>query len=205
LDWGVAGFIDELGLLRENAIPWFGGGHDLAEARRPQVLTIRGLRIALLGYNDFPPKSFAAKARRAGTAWLVERDVISDIQTAKAQGGADLVFVYLHWGEELTDEPTPEQTRLARRFLDAGADAILGSHPHVTQTIEWYGGRPIVYSLGNFVFDYFPHDPAVWTSYVVRLEYDDARVAKLSTLPVELDAAGIPHPTVGDFQPWIPR
>ncbi|MGC4068252.1 MAG: CapA family protein [Polyangiaceae bacterium] len=202
LDWGVAGFLDELELLREHEVPWFGGGHDVAEARRPLLLTVRGRRIALLAYNDFPPKYFAAQPHRAGTAWLVEKNVVSDIQSAKQSGGAKLVFVYLHWGEELTEEPTSEQTKLARRLIDVGADAILGSHPHVTQTIEWYAGRPIIYSLGNFVFDYFPHDPAIWTSYVVRLEYDESNTARLSTLPVELDAAGIPHPTAADFLPW---
>jgi poly-gamma-glutamate synthesis protein (capsule biosynthesis protein) len=202
LDWGVTGFVEELELLRKDGIHWFGGGHNLQQARKPYVFTARGRRVALLGYNDYPPRSFAATARRAGTAWLVEKDVVSDIRAAKATAGAELVFVYLHWGEELTDKPTKEQSRLARHLIDAGADAILGSHPHVTQTIEWYGGRPIVYSLGNFVFDYFPHDPSIWKSYIVRLEYDEGRPAKLSTLPVELDAAGLPRPLVDDFLPW---
>ncbi len=62
---------------------------------------------------------------------------------------------YLHWGEELESYPQEAQRVLARKMIDAGASAVIGTHAHVTQTIETYHGAPIVYSLGNFVFDYF--------------------------------------------------
>jgi poly-gamma-glutamate capsule biosynthesis protein CapA/YwtB (metallophosphatase superfamily) len=194
LDWGRSGFVDELALLREHGIAWFGGGHHEREARSPLMVEARGRKVAVLGYNDYPPRSFAATAARAGTAWLVEKNLIVDIRSAKQRSKADLVFLYLHWGEELEPLPTSAQVELAHRLVDAGADAVVGSHPHVTQTIEWYRERPIVYSLGNFVFDYFPDDPAVWTSYILRLDYADTSVPVLSILPVTLDAAGIPHP-----------
>jgi poly-gamma-glutamate capsule biosynthesis protein CapA/YwtB (metallophosphatase superfamily) len=192
-DWGTAGFVDELALLRDNRIAFFGGGTNEVEARRPLVMSVNGRRIALLGYNEFPPKSFAATRKKAGTAWLIESNIVADIRQVRTMQSPDLVLLYLHWGEELEPLPTKAQEELARRLIDAGADAIIGSHPHVTQTIEWYHERPIVYSLGNFVFDYFPTDPPTWTSYILRLDYEASPTPKLSTIPLELDAAGIPH------------
>jgi poly-gamma-glutamate synthesis protein (capsule biosynthesis protein) len=157
------------------------------------VFERNGRRVAVFGYNGFPPRSFAATTHKPGTAWLVEKNVIRDIQSAKAQGHADMVLLYLHWGEELEEQPNEAQIGLAHRLVDAGADAIIGGHPHVIQTIEWYRERPIVYSLGNFVFDYFPHDPPIWTGHILRLDYLDGPVPKLSTIGVELDASGVPH------------
>jgi poly-gamma-glutamate capsule biosynthesis protein CapA/YwtB (metallophosphatase superfamily) len=156
-DWGKKGFATELELLRETKLPYFGGGTDLRAAHQPLVLTANGKRVAFLGYNDFPPRSFAAGPTTPGTAWLIEKDVIRDIQNARKQ--ADLVLLFLHWSEDLVPQETPEQQAQAHRFIDAGADAVIGGHAHLTQGIEWYKDRPIVYSLGNFVFDYFPYDP----------------------------------------------
>jgi poly-gamma-glutamate synthesis protein (capsule biosynthesis protein) len=195
-DWGKRGFADELTLLQEAGLPWFGGGANEREAHRPLVLTANGRRVAFLGYNDFPPRSFAAKRNAPGTAWLVEKDVLRDIQTAKHQ--ADTVLLFLHWGEELEEAPLPEQQALARRLIDAGADAIIGAHPHVTQTIDWCKNRPIVYSLGNFLFDYFPGDPPVWKGWIVRLTFGADAAPKLEQFTVELDPAGVPHPVPGE-------
>jgi poly-gamma-glutamate synthesis protein (capsule biosynthesis protein) len=192
-DWGKTGFMSELQLLRAAKLPWFGGGANLQEAHSPLVLVSQGFRIALLGYSDFPPKSMAATTSGPGIAWLSQRDVARDIRTARVEGRADRVLLFLHWGEELEQMPTQAQQRLARQLIDDGADAIIGSHPHVTQTIEWYRGRPVVYSLGNFVFDYFPYDPPVWTGWMVRLTFGENGSPGLEKIPVELDAAGIPH------------
>jgi poly-gamma-glutamate synthesis protein (capsule biosynthesis protein) len=148
-------------------------------------------RVALLAYNDFPPREFAAGRTTPGIAWLVEKDVVRDIKAARAR--ADIVLLYLHWGEELKSAAEPEQKALAQRLIDAGADGVIGGHPHVTQEVEWYRDRPIVYSLGNFVFDYFPYDPPVWRGWMARLTFHKAGRPGLDLIPVELDKAGIPH------------
>ena len=191
-DWGKQGFATELELLREAKLPYFGGGADGRAARQPVVLTTGGKRVAFLGYNDFPPRAFAAGPATPGIAWLIEEDVVHDIKATRKQ--ADIVLVFLHWGEELEEKPTEQQREMAHRLLDAGADAIIGGHPHVTQTIEWYKDRPIVYSLGNFVFDYFPYDPAVWKGWIVKLTFGKSERPLLERTNVELDPAGIPHP-----------
>jgi len=190
-DWGKQGFATELELLRETNLPYFGGGPDARTARKPLVLTAAGRRVAFLGYNDFPPIAFRAGPSSPGTAWLVEKDVIRDIKAARAQ--SDIVLLFLHWGEDLAVAATPEQQALARKFIDAGADAVIGGHPHLTQTVEWHKDRPIVYSLGNFVFDYYPYDPPVWKGWIAKLTFGKVGRPALELVPVELDAAGIPH------------
>ena len=190
-DWGKAGFLTELELLRKAGLPFFGGGANAIEARRPLILTAGGKRVALLGYNDYPPRSFAAGPSTPGTAWLLEKDAVQDIQLARKQ--ADFVVLFLHWGEDLEPNITPEQKAMGRALIDAGADAIVGGHPHLTQYVEWYRDKPIVYSIGNFVFDYFPYDPPVWKAWIVRLTLGKPGRAGLERIDVELDPAGVPH------------
>lgn len=189
-DWGKRGFLTELDLLRETGIPFFGGGANAREARRPLVLSARGKRIAFLGYSDYPPRRFAAGPSTPGTAWLVEKDAVRDIQQAKKQ--ADFVVLFLHWGEDLEPTVTPEQKTMGHALIDAGADAVIGGHPHLTQDEEWYKDKPIVYSIGNFVFDYFPYDPPVWKAWIVRLTLGKPGRAGLEKIDVELDPAGLP-------------
>jgi poly-gamma-glutamate synthesis protein (capsule biosynthesis protein) len=191
-DWGKHGFLTELDLLRESGIPFFGGGANAREARRPLVLTARGKRIAFLAYNDYPPQRFAAGPSSPGTAWLVEKDAVRDIQQAKKQ--ADFVVLFLHWGEDLEPTVTPQQKAQGHALIDAGADAVIGGHPHLTQDEEWYKDKPIVYSIGNFVFDYFPYDPPVWKAWIVRLTLGKPGRAGLEKIDVELDPAGLPKP-----------
>lgn len=191
-DWGKAGFLTELDLLKETGLPYFGGGATVKEARTPLVMTVKGKRVAFLGYNDFPPRTFAAGPTTPGTAWLVKADVVQDIKRARSQ--ADIVLVFLHWGEDLEPAIAPEQRDMAHAFIDAGADAVIGGHSHLVQDTEWYKDRPIAYGIGNFVFDYYPYDPPVWTGLIVRLTFGKAGRPLLETTTVELDSAGMPHP-----------
>lgn len=192
-DYGPDGLLEEFTLLEKASLPYFGGGRDKKEAHRPLILERNGRRIALLGYNDFPPRSFEAGEHRAGIAWLTPAAAIAGIKAARTVDHADLVIPMLHWGEELEPSPDDSQKALARSLIDAGADAVIGGHPHVSQTVDFYKGRPIIYSLGNFVFDYDPGDPLVWTGWIVRLTFSKSAAPELETFVVELDRSGIPH------------
>lgn len=192
-DFGPESLSEELHLLKNAGLPYFGGGHDRAQAHRPAILQCRGQTIALLGYNDYPPAGFEAGDERAGCAWLREAEVVADIRAARHQHRADYVVPVLHWGEELEGAPTPEQRELARRLIEAGADAIVGMHPHVIQPIEIYKGRPILYSLGNFIFDYFPGDPPIWQGWIARLTFRKSGPTDVALRTVELDRTGFPH------------
>ena len=98
-------------------------------------------------------------------------EVLADIKTARNVCHADLVIPMLHWGHDRCKAPEKWQKALARKMIDAGADAVIGAHPHVIQTFDVYHGKPIIYSLGNFVFDYYPGDPPIWYGWVAELTF----------------------------------
>jgi poly-gamma-glutamate capsule biosynthesis protein CapA/YwtB (metallophosphatase superfamily) len=194
LDYGPKAFVEELANLDKAGIGHFGGGHNKQEARRPLVLERKGRRVALLGYNNMIPRSFAAGPRSPGVAWIVEAEVIDDIRRARTVEHADIVIPFLHWGSEMASGPSAEQKALARRLIDAGADAVIGGHTHVAQSVDVYHGHPIIYALGNFVFDYFAGDPPVWVGWIVRLTFSKPGNVEVETFVHENDPAGIPHP-----------
>jgi len=136
-DFGKAAFAEQLGLMEKAGLPYFGGGHDATEAHAPWIVERNGLRIALLGYLEFKPRSFEADAHRPGVAWSGEDDqVIEDIIAARTVHHADIVIPYMHWGWEEEPQPSPRLRTFARRMIDAGADMVVGGHPHVAQGAE---------------------------------------------------------------------
>ncbi len=191
-DYGPAAFLETLGRLRSIGINPFGGGRDQSEAHAPLWIEKKGLRIAVLGYNEFKPRSFAAGPHWPGIAWSEDSHVVADIRSARA-AGADLVIPFMHWGWEREPEPSERQRRLARMMIDAGADAVIGAHPHVTQGMEIYRGRPIIYSLGNFVFDGFEL-PAAKLGWMLKITLDRGGVADWQIIEAQIDETGAPYP-----------
>ena len=112
----------------------------------------QGTTIAFLAYDEIAPYSFAATDTTPGHAWLNETDLRYDV--AQARPSADFVITFVHWGIEYFTDLTAHQRQLAQVAIDAGADLVVGAHPHVIEPYEFYKGKLIVYSLGNFVFDY---------------------------------------------------
>lgn len=191
-DFGPEAFAQMLSLLQRRGIGYFGGGLDLAEAHRPLTLYKNGLKIALLGYNEFMPRSFEANADQPGIAWSEDEQVRFDISEARRVSHADLVIPVMHWGWEHEPHASERQRTLARQMIDAGADAVVGGHPHVTQDVEIYRGKPIIYSLGNFLFDSFT-DEANNTGWLLRLELDRDGVRRSEIYVGHIDGEGIPH------------
>jgi poly-gamma-glutamate synthesis protein (capsule biosynthesis protein) len=191
-DYGQAAFLETLAHLEQAGIASFGGGRNLAEAHRPLWIEKHGLSIAVLGYNEFKPRSFAAGPHWPGIAWSEDSHVLADIRAARA-AGADLVIPFMHWGWERERQPVERQRQLARLMIDAGADAVVGGHPHVTQGTETYRGKPIIYSLGNFVFDGFEL-PAAKLGWLLRLTVDRGGVVDWSIVEARIDDEGIPYP-----------
>jgi poly-gamma-glutamate capsule biosynthesis protein CapA/YwtB (metallophosphatase superfamily) len=189
-DFGRDAFLEQLDHLRKHKLGYFGGGKDSGEARTPWLVEKKGLRFAFLGYNDFQPRSFEAGPNWPGVAWGVEEQVVADIEAARTLHKADIVVPFMHWGwEEYGANRT--QKKLARAMIDAGADLVVGGHPHVTQGAEIYKNRPIVYSLGNCVFDGF-QSKKTRTGWFLRAEISKAGVRSWSTIPLLLDERGIP-------------
>lgn len=190
-DFGRDAFSEQLDRLEAQSISYFGGGRNCADARIPLILQINGLRIALLAYNDFQPRSFEAGPNWPGVAWSVDEQVLADLEAARSVGNANLVIPCMHWGDE-HDPANDRQRALARLMIDNGADLVIGGHPHVTQGAEYYNGKLIVYSLGNFVFDGFSPGPAR-TGWVLRLRFDRQGLVAWDTVVAEMDDKGIPH------------
>ena len=190
-DYGKAAFLETLAQLDSKGILHFGGGANATSAHRPLWLERNGLRIAVLGYNEFKPRSFEAGAMTPGIAWSEDSHVVSDIRAAR-KAGADVVIPFMHWGWERETTPSERQRKLARKMIDAGADIVVGSHPHVVQGAEIYKGKPIIYSLGNFIFDSFT-TPVTTLGWTLHLTLDKGGVAAWHARAVQMDAEGLPH------------
>ena len=128
-----------------------GVGKNETEARQPALLKIKGKKVAVLSYCSIHVGiHLYATADKPGVAPGREEAVVEDVRKAKVEN--DIVIVCLHWGDEYVRYPKPAQRDLAKKALEAGADAVLGHHPHVLQGMERAGNGFIAYSLGNFVF-----------------------------------------------------
>lgn len=150
LDYGVGGLLETIYYLDKLGIKHSGAGNSLAEARREAMIDCNGHRIAFLSYSLTYPAQFFAASRRAGTAPGYPSYVQKDISRVRAN--ADYVVVSFHWGKEGAALPKRYQVISARKAVEAGADLVIGHHPHVLQGIESYRNGLIFYSLGNFAF-----------------------------------------------------
>ncbi len=153
LDYGRDALLDSIDTLDSAGILHVGAGKDLPAAEAPVYVTLKGRTLAFIGATRVMPESdWAAASDRVGmlSAYDGGERLCRVISEAKQQ--ADFVIVYMHWGIERAEEPNDVQTTLAHRIVDAGADLVIGAHPHVLQGLEYYKDVPIAYSLGNFVF-----------------------------------------------------
>jgi poly-gamma-glutamate synthesis protein (capsule biosynthesis protein) len=192
-DYGREAFAEMLGLLKGAGIGQFGGGHNLREAHTPLIIERKGVRIALLGYNEFMPRSFEADYNAPGSAWSEDERVVADIRAARTVHRADLVIPVMHWGWENELVANARQRQLARTMVAAGADAVIGGHPHVRQDIEIVNGKPVVYSVGNFVMKE-TDNANQRLGWVLELNLDKTGVASWRTHTAAIDMEGIPTP-----------
>jgi poly-gamma-glutamate synthesis protein (capsule biosynthesis protein) len=179
MDFQEAGLVETMETLDKAGILHVGAGRNETAARRPQIVEVKGQRVAYLGYYgaDF----HAATDKKAGTNFADEARIAADIKSIRDQ--VDWVIVNFHWGEELANYPAEWQVDLAHFTIDQGADLIVGHHPHVLQGAEIYKGRPIAYSLGNFIFG--GNARKDYDTAVLKVALKD-RQMKVEFLPVEV-------------------
>jgi len=161
-DFGPVALAETLDLLDAAGFGWFGAGRDLDRARRPLVVEIAGVRTGFYGTESIG-ETPAATASSGGTNRLdmpprtgpLDRAALQRIarDVRRLAGRVDTVVVVPHWGTQYTHVPEPIQRRVARVLARAGADLVLGGHPHWVQGWEQVGDTTVVHSLGNFVFD----------------------------------------------------
>ncbi len=145
---------DSLSRLSTANISYVGGGFSRNEAYGLTIKEIQDTKIGFLAYTNSGSPAWAASETSGGVAWVDWNNftkIIQDIQEAKLQ--VDILVVSLHAGIEYAKEPDEFQKAFAQNAIDAGADLIIGHHPHVLQPLEQYKDGWIAYSLGNFVFD----------------------------------------------------
>ena len=152
LDFGQEAFLDTLDTLDGANIPYAGGGRNLSEASAPVVQTINGQTFAIFAATRVSPSAdWYAGKNHPGILQTYDATTLNK-EIEDANGKYDHVIVFVHWGVERVEIPEDYQRSLAKGYIDAGADLIIGAHPHVLQGFEYYKGVPICYSLGNYLF-----------------------------------------------------
>ena len=204
-DFGEKSFTDTVKTLTEAGISYTGAGMNSEEAKKPAYFLVNGRKIAYIAVCDTVyAKSTAATASSSGVFSLRNMDALLSA-IGEADSNSDYVVVYAHWGHEnsnwfSSDPAVSDQSGWGRKMVDAGADAVIGSHPHVLQGMEYHDGKIIAYSLGNFWFNGKTMDtgllrinisndgemtcvfePCVQTEGTVSLITDEAKKAELFT------------------------
>ncbi len=151
LDFPPDSMDDTLAALEDLGIATVGAGRGEATAHRPAVLEVKGIKVAFLAFAAPRWRNSPEVPTATDVAWAEPEPVRKAV--AQARQEADLVIVIVHTGTEYETQANQEQRAVAHAAVEAGAALVIGHHPHVLQDVEVYQGVPIVYSLGNFVFD----------------------------------------------------
>ena len=196
-DFGPDALLDTVARLRAAGVHPVGAGADLTEAWTPAVLAVGDLSVAVLAATEVEPSGFRASADHPGVAVVKGDEDIDMLRTAVAEAAAafDVVLFVVHWGIERDTCPSEErQVRYARAALEAGASAVIGSHPHVLQplAVDADAGTAVAYSLGNFVWH--PRSGITGETGVLELVFEDDRVVEARVHPHLLNGDGIPAP-----------
>lgn len=154
LDYGYDGLEDTINHLNRGDIKLVGAGGDIEEATKAIIIEKDKTKIGILGYSRVAPDvGWWPNADKAGVASAYDKhidEVLENIKETKKE--VDLLIMVIHWGKELHEVPREDEVIVAKKMIDMGVDVIAGHHPHVLQGIEIYKGKPIFYSLGNFIF-----------------------------------------------------
>lgn len=152
LDFGADALSDTLKTLDDAGIAYTGAGHSFDRASKLISKKVNGHTFGFLAASRvFPDVSWNVENAQPGVLSAYDPSrLLSAVQDARSK--CDFLCVYVHWGIERNTTPEQYQISMAHALIDAGADAVIGAHPHVLQGVEYYNGKPIFYSLGNFIF-----------------------------------------------------
>lgn len=200
-NFGDRGIRETLAFLDEAGIKHTGAGWDDAEAYAPAFVEAQGLTFAFLAYNDTDvvPPSYEAKPVHAGTAFMNVARMVTAVREAKRC--ADFVVVSMHSGYEYAARANASQTFFGRTAIDSGADLVIGHHPHVVQPVEYYRGKFIFYSLGNFIFDQVR--AGTREGLMAEFVFDREGVTRIHLLPVAIEEYCRPRIAAPEEKPGV--
>lgn len=181
-DAGEIGFLDTMSYLEDANIFICGAGRDIQSARKGLMIQNNGIKFLFLGYTQYCDLRYASiAADYPGILPLDLNLIIEDIENAKKIG--DFVFINLHWGLRNNNSVHSKQIEIAHELINAGADGIIGHHSHVVQGIEIYKQKPIIYSLGNFIFR---HSHTNWQkdNYLAEIIVKEKKINKVKIYPI---------------------
>jgi len=196
LDYGTAALLDTVSRLDKAGVAHAGAGANAKAAQAPAILDTPAGTVAVLAFTDIIPGGFAAGPKTAGVnpASPDRARVLASIKAAAAK--ADYVIVSFHWGIEYTGNADQDQRKLAHEAIDAGADLVLGHHPHVIQGMELYHNKLVAYSMGDFVFDHYSR--VTGEAYILQLSLPPQGAPSFEVVPVYLnESTGVPEPVTG--------
>jgi poly-gamma-glutamate capsule biosynthesis protein CapA/YwtB (metallophosphatase superfamily) len=201
MDFGPEALLEQLELLAAAGIAAIGAGRDAQEAAAPRYIQVGDLVLAVIGLTTYN-SPIAARADRAGVHWTdnpgqIRRALAAAVAEARAH--ADIVVFSPHWGGNWTEGPSPERVELAHDLIDLGVDAILGHSAHQFHGVEIYRGRPIVYDMGNLLWDTRGSRRSPWSAAFV-LDFDHSGFTRLSIHPLLLQPGRTVPATGADFE-----
>jgi len=204
-DFGRGALLDTVAAFGGSGVSSFGAGRGLQAASRPVVLERKGVRFGFLGFNTIGETPRAAHGRPGAlsvrmpprTGPLDRQDLTRVLGAVRRLSRhVDVVVVMPHWGTQYTHRVLPVQRLVGRLLVRAGADLVVGGHPHWVQEVEHFHGAAIAYSLGNFVFDMdFMHETMEGVAFTATFRGDRLQHVRLT--PYRLDARFAPHPVRG--------
>ncbi len=189
-DYGIDGMRDTINNLKSAGINTLGAGENETDAHKPVTQVINGRNITILNYmdsNNFAEYDYTMLPYANGSSpgYSAYNSDVAQKQISEARGnGSDFVLVSMHYGNEYSMSPNADQEKISHELIDNGADVVVGAHPHVPQGVEMYHGKPICYSLGNFMFDLGTE--STLNDYMIQIDLVND-TGKLTVYPVNIN------------------
>ena len=192
-DCGPEGLLSTMAILDQQGIRHVGAGNNIDEARMPALLKRNGLTIAFCSFTNTFPDTFWAKEHTPGVTPAYLEYITHDVK--KAAAVSDIVIACYHGGDERSSIPKQSQKDIAHTAINAGASMVFGHHPHVLQGIEIYKGKPICYSLGNFMF--LSKEKQCYDTMIVRVVVEKDNIISFEIIPIRIADAYV-RPAQGE-------
>ena len=184
MDYLSDGLLDTMDNLEQSGLSYAGAVADSLD-NSACIFEKNGIRVGLLAYSAFPPEGFFYNEDKPSVRYISAMDLDRLGRDIADLAECDFIIVYVHWGVEYDPFPSKDQQLMARAAIDAGADFVVGTHPHVLQKPEVYNGKYIYYSLGNFIFDrQIP--PGTDEGMILQLTVTGDGLAELEEIPVNI-------------------